>query len=202
MTGCFRAHMTTNQSGSRLSTVWFVTAGFFVSLAMVLLLRAEGRQFFCSCNRFLIWVGDTCSSSNSQQLFDPFSFTHILHGFLLFWIISLVFRRMAPQWQITLAILGEAAWEVFENSAFVINRYRTETAALGYEGDTIVNSFGDLLCAIVGFLIARQLGFRCSLIVFLALEVILVVLIRDSLLLEILMLIRPITVIKLWQLCQ
>ena len=168
---------------------------------MAVALRLEGRLLICSCNRLLIWVGDICSSNNSQQLFDPYSFTHVLHGFLLFWIISLLFRRMAPEWQISLAVLTEAAWEVFENTPFVINRYRTETAALGYEGDTVVNSFGDLLCAFVGVMIARQLGFRRSVIVFLVVEVILLVAIRDSLLLQILMLIRPIAAIKQWQLC-
>jgi len=101
----------------------------------------------------------------------------------------------------SVAILSEAAWEVFENTPFVINRYRTETAALGYAGDTVVNSLGDLMCAFVGVLIARQLGFRRSVIVFLLVEVILLVTIRDSLLLEILMLIRPIAAIKQWQLC-
>jgi hypothetical protein len=168
---------------------------------MAFALRVEGRLFICSCNRFQIWVGDICSSSNSQQLFDPFSFTHILHGFLLIWIIGLLFGRMTPEWQILLAVIGEAAWEVLENTPFVINRYRTETAALGYEGDTVVNSLGDLLCAFVGILIARRLGFRRSLIVFLIVEVILLFWIRDSLLLEILMLIRPIDAIKQWQMC-
>ena len=175
--------------------------GVLVALTMIFVLRAEGRLFFCSCNRFLVWVGDICSSSNSQQLFDPFSFTHILHGFLLFWLISLLFRRMSPGWQVLLAVVSEAAWEVFENTPFVINRYRAETAALGYEGDTIVNSFGDLLCALVGFLIARRLGFWRSVIVFLVVEVILTFAIRDSLLLEILMLISPISAIKQWQMC-
>jgi hypothetical protein len=193
--------MTTKTSGRRTRTIWFVAIGVLVALTMIFVLRAEGRLFFCSCNRFLVWVGDICSSSNSQQLFDPFSFTHILHGFLLFWLISLLFRRMSPGWQVLLAVVSEAAWEVFENTPFVINRYRAETAALGYEGDTIVNSFGDLLCALVGFLIARRLGFWRSVIVFLVVEVILTFVIRDSLLLEILMLIRPISAIKQWQMC-
>ena len=193
--------MTTKTSGRRTRTIWFVAIGVLVALTMIFVLRAEGRLFFCSCNRFLVWVGDICSSSNSQQLFDPFSFTHILHGFLLFWLISLLFRRRSPGWQVLLAVVSEAAWEVFENTPFVINRYRAETAALGYEGDTIVNSFGDLLCALVGFLIARRLGFWRSVIVFLVVEVILTFVIRDSLLLEILMLIRPISAIKQWQMC-
>jgi hypothetical protein len=168
---------------------------------MALVLRFEGRLLICSCNRILIWVGEICSSNNSQQLLDPYSFTHILHRFLLFWIISLLFRRVAPEWQISLALVCEAAWEAFENSPYVINRYRTETAALGYEGDTVLNSLGDLMCAFIGILIARQLGYRRSVIVFLVVEVILISTIHDSLLLEILMLVKPIAAIKQWQLC-
>lgn len=193
--------MTSDKSWGRLAIVRVAAVGFLVALAMALALRIEGRLLICSCNRILVWVGDICSSNNSQHFFDPFSFTHVLHGFLLFWIISLVFNRMAPEWQISLAVLCEAAWEVFENTPFVINRYRTETAALGYEGDTIVNSSGDLLCAFIGVLVARQLGYRGSIIVFLIVEVILLLTIRDSLLLEIVMLIRPIATIKHWQMC-
>lgn len=194
--------MTTDKFWRRPGVIHVAVIGFLVALAMAFLLRFEGRLLICSCNRLLVWVGDICSSNNSQQLFDPYSFTHVLHGFLLFWIISLLFRRMAPQWQMSLALLCEAAWEVFENTPYVINRYRTETAALGYEGDTVVNSLGDLMCAFVGILIARQLGFRRSIILFLVVEVILLFTIRDSLLLEILMLIKPIAWIKQWQLCQ
>jgi hypothetical protein len=194
--------MMRKKSWRQPGTVLFVAIGFCLVLTMIVALRAEGRHFFCSCNQFLIWVGDVCGSSNSQQLFDPFSFTHILHGFLLFCIISLLFTRMAPRWQLLLAMVSEAAWEIFENTPFVINRYRAETAALGYQGDTIINSFGDLMCAFVGFVIARRLGFRRSAIVFLIVEVILVISIRDSLLLEILMLIFPIDAMKHWQLCR
>ena len=159
-------------------------------------------MFFCACGVFKFWVGDTCSSSNSQQLFDPYSFTHVLHGFLLFWLLLLVSRKVAPSWQFLLALVLEAAWEVFENTSFVIDHYRTETAALGYEGDTIVNSFGDLTCALVGFLVAKNLGLRRSLLVFLVVEVVLLVWIKDSLLLQLLMLLRPVGAIKLWQMCR
>ena len=173
-----------------------------VLLLMIVLLRAEGRSFLCAtCSHFAIWIGDTCSSSTSQQLFDPYSFTHVLHGFLFFWLVALAFRRLAPAWQFWLALLLESAWEVFENTKFVIDKYRTETAALGYQGDTIVNSLGDLTCALVGFLLARQLGVRRSLIVFLLVELVLILLIHDSLLLQILMLVRPVEWIKSWQLC-
>lgn len=172
----------------------------FVLLALAL--SAEGRMFFCACGEFKLWVGDTCSSSNSQQLFDPYSFTHILHGFLLFWLLLLLPRSVTPSWRLILAVALEAAWEVLENTSFVIDHYRTETAALGYEGDTIVNSFGDLACALAGFLVARKLGLRRSLVVFVVIEIVLLVWIKDSLLLQLLMLLRPMAAIKLWQMCR
>ena len=179
-----------------------VLATSIVVLAMIVLVRLEGRYFICTCGHFAVWVSDWCSSNTSQQLLDPYSFTHILHGFLFFWLMLLLFRRLTGAWQFWLALLLESAWEVFENTSFVINKYRTETAALGYQGDTIVNSLGDLACALVGFLIARKLGFWRSVIVFLLVEVVLTLWIHDSLLLQILMLVRPVAAIKSWQVCQ
>lgn len=178
-----------------------IAGGVVVVLLMVVLLRAQGRLLSCACGYFEIWTSDTCSSNNSQQLLDPYSFTHVLHGILFFWLIALLFRRMAPGWQLWLALLLESAWEVFENSSFVIERYRTATAALGYTGDTAVNAIGDLACALLGFWIARRVGIRGSIILFLLVELILVLWIHDSLLLQMLMLIRPVEAIKLWQMC-
>ena len=182
--------------------VVLIIATAVVLLAMIVLLRAEGRMFLCACGYFAVWVSDWCSSNTSQQLLDPYSFTHILHGFLFFWLITLLFRHLPRGWQFWLAMLLEGAWELFENTSFVINKYRTETAALGYQGDTIVNSFGDLACALIGFLVARRLGVRRSLIVFVLIEAVLIIWIHDSLLLQLLMLLRPIEAIKLWQMCQ
>lgn len=183
---------------------WFWPAVVLILVVplMALALWAEGRMLFCSCGEFEVWVGDTCSSRNSQQLFDPYSFTHVLHGFLLFWFVALAFKNLSPAWQLSLASILEALWEILENTRFIIDRYRAQTAALGYEGDTIVNSFGDLFCAVVGFLIALRLGWVRSLIVFLLFELVLLVWIHDSLLLQILMLIYPINGIKAWQMCQ
>lgn len=101
--------------------------------------------------------------------------------------------------RLTLAIAIESTWEMIENSNTVIERYRAATAALGYQGDTVLNSLGDISCCALGFMIARRLGWLRSIFVFLATELILVIWIRDSLLLEILMLIHPINKIKTWQ---
>jgi uncharacterized membrane protein YjdF len=190
--------MTTKADRTR---VLQIVAAAAIVFAMIVLLRVQGRLFICACGHVQIWTSDTCSANNSQHLFDPYSFTHVVHGILFFWLISLLFRRMNKGRQLLLALLLEAAWEVFENSTFVIERYRTATAALGYQGDTIVNSLGDLVCALVGFLVARQLGFRRSLILFALVELVLILWIHDSLLLQILMLVRPVEAIKLWQAC-
>ena len=170
--------------------------------AAAILLRLEGRLWICACGKLMIWSGNTCSSDNSQHFLDPYSFTHVLHGFLFFWLIAWLGRRLKSDWQLTLAVAIEALWEVFENTNFIIDRYRSQTAALGYTGDTVVNSFGDILCCVMGFMIARRLGLRRSLVVFAALELILIVWIRDSLFFEILMLILPLDAIKAMQMCR
>lgn len=187
----------TNETpGERLWPVLWIVLAF---VATALLLRLEGRLWICACGRVQVWVGQIASSDNSQHFFDPYSFTHVLHGFLFFWLITWIARRLAPGWQVALAVAVEAAWEVFENTNFIIDRYRSTTAALGYTGDTVVNSFGDIFCCLIGFLIARRLGLRRSLVAFAILELVLIAWIRDSLLLEIVMLVFPIDAIKAWQ---
>ena len=182
-------------------TLWLIAGLLLLFTVTAFLLRLEGRLWICACGTIKFWVGNTCSSDNSQHFFDPYAFTHVLHGVAFCWIIVGLGHRMRWTWQVLLAIALEGAWEVFENTSFVIDRYRTATAALGYTGDTVVNSLGDILCCLAGFLLAKRLGFKRSLVVFFLMEVILLLWIRDSLLLEILMLISPIDAIRNWQLC-
>jgi len=172
-----------------------------IIVVAAIMLRLEGRLWICACGSVKLWIGNTCSSDNSQHFFDPYAFTHILHGFAFYWLTVLVLPRLKAHWQLLLAIALEAAWEIFENTNFVIERYRTATAALGYNGDTVINSTGDILCCLAGFLIAKWLGFRRALVAFLLLELTLILWIKDSLLLEILMLTIPIESIKAWQMC-
>jgi hypothetical protein len=114
-------------------------------------------------------------------------------------LLALLIRGMSWRWRLLMAIAIESAWELIENTNTVIERYREATAALGYQGDTVVNSLGDILCCGIGFVIARKLGWRRSIVVFVATELLLVIWIRDSLLLEIIMLIHPMNGIKAWQ---
>lgn len=123
----------------------------------------------------------------------------MLHGFLFCGLVALVLPRLSALWQLSVAVMVEALWEIVENSEFIIRRYREWTVAHGYHGDTIVNSFGDILACGLGFVLARELGFRRAFAVFMLTEAALIVWIRDSLLLNVLMLTYPIDAIKHWQ---
>ncbi len=193
-------------SGSRIQvfqidrkSVWPWLAIAFTVAAAAFLLHYRGRSWLCSCDRFLLWVGDAWSSDTSQHLLDPYSFTHVLHGVVFGWLILWLAPRLPWAWQLWLAVAVEAAWELVENSEFVIRRYREGTAALGYFGDTIVNSLGDIAMCGLGFLLVRWLGFRRSLLLFVAVEAVLLLWIRDSLILSLLMLVYPVEGIKHWQ---
>jgi hypothetical protein len=175
-------------------------------VAVVLLLAAtawqlhhQGRRWWCACGQPNLWAGDVQSEHNSQHLFDPYSFTHVLHGFVFCALLAWALPHVPAAWRLVLALTLASAWEVLENSALVIERYRSATAALGYRGDSVANSLGDILSCGVGFLLARWLGLRWSIALFLLTEGILLLWIRDDLLLNVVMLIYPLPGIRAWQ---
>jgi hypothetical protein len=176
---------------------WFAMAGVIVATMVSQYLL--GRVRWCALGDYLPWAWNIWSPHNSQHLIDPYSFTHVLHGILEFWLIGLVFRRMPMIWRFALAVSIEGAWEITENTNYVINRYREETISLDYFGDSILNSVSDILCCATGFLIAYKLRFWRSLVLFVATEAVLILTIRDSLVINIIMLIYPIEAIKDWQ---
>ena len=171
-----------------------------VCVSVILLKTVEGHVWWCAVGDLSPWSSDIWTSHNSQHLLDPYSFTHILHGILEFWLITLVFRRVPLAWRLFISVAIACTWEVAENSCFIIERYRAETISLSYFGDSVINSIADILCCAGGFLLARRLRFWRSLLLFLATEVVLVFWIRDSLIINIIMLIWPIEAIKHWQL--
>jgi hypothetical protein len=178
---------------------WPCLAIIMVVAAAVYQLHRQGRMWLCSCGRFALWIGDIWSPENSQQFLDPYSFTHVLHGFIFYGLLAWLIPRVSSLWRLWLAVSFEALWEVVENTDRIIERYRGVTAAIGYHGDTIVNSLGDILSFGVGFMLARHLGFRRSVAVFVVTEVVLLGWIRDSLTLNVIMLIYPIEAIRAWQ---
>ncbi len=168
-------------------------------VAAVVVLKVEGRVWWCPAGDLWPWSWDIWSQHNSQHLVDPYSFTHMLHGVLAFWFMSLVFRRVPLSWLLFIAVLLESLWEITENSTFVIERYRAATISLDYFGDSIVNSISDILFCAIGFIVAYKLRFWRSLALFIATEMILIFTIHDSLIINIIMLIYPIEAIKQWQ---
>ena len=183
--------------GVRRSLPWVVC--FVILLGVAYGLHGQGRPWLCSCGYFLPWSGEPASPDTSQHLFDPYSFTHVLHGFVLYAVLAWTATSLPLAWRLVVAVFVEAVWELVENSDFVVRRYREGTAALGYEGDAVVNSFGDLAACGLGFVLAYHLGARRTLAVFATTEVVLLFWIRDSLLLNVLMLIHPVEEIKAWQ---
>jgi Protein of unknown function (DUF2585) len=190
------------RGGPRRSLTGKFGPGLFVLAllaATALELHRQGRLWTCSCGRFALWVGDAWSPQTSQQLFDPYTFTHILHGLLFCGLLAYLLPRASRRWRFCLCVACEAAWELIENTNFVIQRYREATAALGYTGDTVVNSLGDIAACAAGFLLARRLGALRSAILFAATELVLLVWIRDSLLLNVLLLLYPSPKLRAWQ---
>jgi hypothetical protein len=176
---------------------WLVITAILLFTAIQL--HFQGRLWWCSCGYILLWAGDIWSADNSQHLFDPYTFTHILHGVVFFWLLAWLAPRLSVRWRFVIAISIESLWEIIENSAFIIDRYRTATAALGYNGDTIINSLSDILMCGLGFWLALYLGFRRSLVLFVVMEIVLLFWIRDSLTLNVLMLIYPLDAVRAWQ---
>jgi len=172
---------------------------FAVVIAMILSLWMMGRVWWCQAGDYAPWSWTVWSAHNSQHVFDPYTFTHILHGIMFFWITSLIFGKLPLAWRLLMAISVECAWEVAENTNAVIQRYREATISLDYFGDSIINSLGDVLSFSFGFWLAYKIRFWLSLIFFVFVEIILLVWIRDSLILNIIMLIYPLDAIKKWQ---
>ncbi len=158
-----------------------------------------GRRLWCSCGSLRPWSWDIWSLHNSQHLLDPYTFTHLLHGALYYALLWLAFRARWPAVRALLALTAEVAWEVVENTNTVIESYRESTISLNYYGDSILNSIADVAAFELGYCAAMYLPSRVSVAAFLAIEVVLLSTIHDSLLLNVLMLLHPIDVIKTWQ---
>jgi hypothetical protein len=175
------------------------TAAFLIVAAAAAILLTMGRNPICSCGTVDLWVGARDSPKTSQMLFDWYSLSHIVHGLLFYGALSLVALRAPVGWRFLAALTIETSWEVVENTPLVIDRYRATTAALGYTGDSVINSVSDISMMCVGFLIARMLPVWASVALLLVLELIPLAVIRDNLALNIWMLLAPNVALQAWQ---
>jgi len=189
----------------------YLLAGLLLLSVMAVIEKSMGRIAWSKSGQVLLWVHQTNGPETSQQLFDWYSITHIEHGFVLYAIAWLAWRTLkgkqavAPAnaaWEgasFLFVFLAEAAWEILENSPIIIDRYRAQTAAVGYNGDTILNSITDVLSCMLGWWIARKLPWWVTLLLFIVVETLLALAIRDNFLLNVLMLTAPIEAVKRWQ---
>jgi hypothetical protein len=173
---------------------------FLIAAVMTFTLWAMGRVWWCEAGDLVPWSWDVWSTHNSQHLVDPYALSHLQHGLGLY----LLLKWLPWDWLTTARIfvivaLVEATWEISENTPWMIDRYRESTISLDYYGDSILNSVADYGWCIVGLLIARAIPGWVTVVLFVALEMLSVFWIRDSLMLNILMLISPVEAIKDWQ---
>ena len=161
-------------------------------------------MWWCDEGDWAFWIGDVWTPHCSQHWADPYTITHMSHG-LIFWTVLWFWAKWFPKWSVPMrwrlcvAVGIAAAWEVLENSAFIINRYRTVTMSLDYMGDSVANAIGDVIACGIGFVFAKWAGWKWAMAVFVLTEVALLLVMRDNLTLNVIMLIWPIEAIKQWQ---
>jgi len=132
-----------------------------------------------------LYIKDADGPYTSQSLFDIYSFTHISHGMILFFIISFmnkVFNLKMNEINFTyLIIILEIFWEIIENTPYIINKYRKNSIiSRDYKGDSVINSLGDVTSTIIGFLIALYFT-KLSVLLLILNEIVLYYFIKDNL---------------------
>jgi hypothetical protein len=177
---------------------WLLAALGLVLAAGGILL-AMGQVPICKCGYVKAWHGVVFSSENSQHISDWYTFSHIIHGFGFYGLLWLAGRRWPIGVRLLLAVILESAWEIFENTDMVINRYREVTISLDYYGDSVINSMCDILAMVAGFLAASRLPIWTTVLLTAGMELFVLWYIRDNLTLNILMLVYPLDSIRHWQ---
>ena len=177
----------------------YVLAAILIIAVFAVILFLMGQVPICRCGYVKFWQGIVASSENSQHISDWYSFSHIIHGFAFYGLLWIFGRRWPVGLRLILALLMETSWEIFENTDFIINRYREVTISLEYYGDSIVNSVSDVLYMVLGFFAARRFPIWVIVATIIGLEIFVGYFIRDNLTLNIIMLVYPLDAIKNWQ---
>jgi hypothetical protein len=177
---------------------WFAVVGIILAV-QVFAEHLLGRLWICACGTIKLFEPGVNTPGNSQHLSDWYTPSHIIHGFLFYLLARAILRQGAFGQRLALATLIEAAWELLENSPIIIDRYRSATMAIGYEGDSILNSAMDTVFMGLGFLFAARAPVWLTVLLAIAFELITAIVIRDNLTLNVLMLVWPVEAVRTWQ---
>lgn len=167
--------------------------------AQGLLLFLLGQPWICACGYVKLWEGVVSSVGNSQHISDWYTFSHVIHGILFFWFLSVFFKTMPLRYRFLLALGIEVLWEVVENTPWVINAYREQALAQGYVGDSILNSLCDTLAAAAGFFLAYRLQIAVTIALIVFFEVFVGYMIHDNLTLNVLNFFYQFDAVSQWQ---
>src|SRR5690554_5077937 len=77
-----------------------------VTLTFVLLLM--GRSIWCACGEWHISSWQVASRHNSQHLIDWYSPSHVLHGFIFYWLLAGLLPSLAGRWRLLIAMAIES----------------------------------------------------------------------------------------------
>ena len=180
----------------------FVVCGLVAGIEL-----SEGRSLLGPDGMFGWWDNNIWGNETSQRVADVYSFSHIIHGILFYGLLWFIWSKLPKRLQdkfprkywFLVALLIEGGWELLENSPLIINRYREATIALGYFGDSILNSTCDVLMMALGFLWARFFKVWVLIAIIIVFELGTLWWVRDNLTLNVLQLVYPSQAIKAWQ---
>jgi hypothetical protein len=188
-----------DQADAGKRTRLFLLLALAFVIAQAATLYWLGRTPICTCGYVKLWEGNAFGPGNSQHLSDWYTPSHIVHGFIFYLFAWAVFRKSSIAWRFAVAVFIEAAWEVVENTSWIIEYYRGNTVSLNYYGDSIINSLMDTVWMSLGFLVAWRAPVLFTVFLALAMEALAAYVIRDNLILNIMMFIYPFESIKAWQ---
>jgi uncharacterized protein DUF2585 len=175
----------------RLKLAHVLMAAAVLLAVQVAVLHGFGQPWMAASGQLRLWVGDVVSPDTSQQLSDWYSFSHLIHGMIFFWLL----RWLAPHWPLPLRFLAamgiEIAWEITENTPAVIQHYRQQALAAGYVGDSILNSLCDTAMMSAGFWLTSRVRAAYVVALALVLELFTATMVRDNLTLNVINLVAP-----------
>jgi hypothetical protein len=184
----------------RLRLRWALLLSLAIIAATAGILLWMGRNPICPCGYISLRPVGKNEPWISQHLLDWYTYSHVVHGVVFYFLLWLALRgRLSIAARLVIAVLIEGVWESIENSAFIINRYRVHTISQSYDGDSIVNSVADMLAMLVGFFLSARLPPWVTIVFVIAVEVLMLAVMRDNLLLNVIMLLYPMESIRLWQ---